>query len=363
MSKYALGLMSGTSMDGIDVALINPISQELIAALLHPYSQSVEQRLRQVMQGQAFDMHFFARLHRDIGLEFAHAAQTLMSNQSQNIQENLSVIGMHGQTICHDIQKNDAYTWQIGSPYPLQQAFAKPVVYDFRSKNVSQGGQGAPLAPIYHQALFNEYTSAVVINIGGISNISCIIKNQPLLGFDIGPGNCLMDAWINKHLGFAYDKCASWAKTGTINQELIEKLLTDSFFHQAPPKSIGKEYFSLGWLQAYIANTHLKPQDIQATLCYFTAFIISKTIKALNEKMLHVFICGGGSKNQVLMQHLRTLLPNYQVKTTDEIGISADYLEAMMIAYLAWLRLEKIPLNLLDIMGGENHQLHGIICE
>lgn len=363
MSVYALGLMSGTSMDGIDVALIDPTTQQLLDAGLYPFSHTLEQRLRQVMQSQLFDMHFFARLSRDLGFEFAKAASHFMAKQSKNVQEKLVVIGMHGQTICHCIEKNDAYTWQIGSPYPLFEALGKPVVYDFRSKNVTQGGQGAPLAPIYHQILFKQYQPAAVINIGGISNISCVFETLPSSGYDIGPGNCLMDAWIHQHLGRPYDKEAAWAKTGKINQALLNNLLNEPFFHLVPPKSIGKEYFSLDWLKLRIGNMDLKPHDVQATLCYFSALLIANTVKVLKEKINYVFICGGGSKNQVMMQHLKSLLPIYQVKTSDEIGISADFLEAMMMAYLAWLRLEKKPLMLADIMGGKNYQLHGIICE
>jgi anhydro-N-acetylmuramic acid kinase len=363
MTVYALGLMSGTSMDGIDIALINPMSHQLIAAELYPYSSDLETRLRQVMQGKLFDMHFFARLNRDIGIEFAGAASQFMAKQSQDVQECLKVIGMHGQTICHDIQKNDAYSWQIGSPYPLFEAINKPVVYDFRSKNIAQGGQGAPLAPIYHQALFEKYKPAVVVNIGGVSNITCILDNQAPNGFDIGPGNCLMDAWIHAHLGLAYDKGAAWAYTGNISHLLVDKLLSDPFFHQTGPKSIGKEYFSLAWLNHYLADMHLKPEDVQASLCYFTALLIVKTIQDLDQKHLHVYICGGGSKNSCLMQFLNELLPSYQVMSTDVIGISADFLEAMMMAHLAWLRLTNTTLDLANIMGGKNNQVHGIICE
>ncbi|NDH08357.1 MAG: anhydro-N-acetylmuramic acid kinase [Gammaproteobacteria bacterium] len=363
MSIYALGLMSGTSMDGIDIALINPLTHQLIDAQVYSYSHNIEQRLRQVMQGHSFDMHFFARLDRDVGLEFAAAASQFMSKQSADVQENLKVIGMHGQTICHDIQINDAYTWQIGSPFPLYEILNRPVVYDFRSKNVAQGGQGAPLAPIYHQAIFDKYKPAVVVNIGGISNISCIIGNQPLYGFDIGPGNCLMDAWIHTQLGLTYDKDSAWAMTGRICQALVNRLLTDPYFHQLPPKSIGKEYFSLTWLQDYLLEFNLNAEDIQATLCYFSALLIANTVNALNQTIQQVFICGGGSKNKALMQYLKDLLTNVQVMSTDEIGVSADYLEAMMMAYLAWLRIDNKPLPLGHIMGGRDQQLHGIICE
>ena len=363
MRKYALGLMSVTSMDGIDIALIDPLTQQLLDAQVYPYSHDIEQRLRQVMQGQSFNMHFFAQLHRDIGQEFATAARQLMSKQTCEVQENLKVIGMHGQTICHHIQTHDAYTWQIGAPYPLLKALNRPVVYDFRSKNVSQGGQGAPLAPIYHQALFQKYQPAVVVNIGGISNISCIQANKPCDGFDIGPGNCLMDAWIHAHLGLSYDKDAAWAMTGNICQTLVDKLLTDPYFHQPAPKSIGKEYFNLTWLQYYMGDMHLSPEDVQASLCYFSALIIAQSIQARHQEMHQIFICGGGSHNQLLMHYLKDLLATTQVLSTDDIGISADFLEAMMMAYLAWLRIEQKPLDLGELMGGENHQLHGIICE
>jgi len=362
MENLALGLMSGTSMDGIDIVIIDVDSKQLIYSATTPYEHLLANKLRDVMHATSFDMNFFAELNREVGFAFAEAAFQALEHIGQDIARKVRVIGSHGQTICHHIGKPIAYTWQIGCPYAILEVCQLPVVADFRSKNVAQGGQGAPLAPLFHQELFGrDFETTAVVNIGGISNVSIISKEKPLIGYDIGPGNCLMDAWIIKHQNLYFDANGAWAKQGKVSDELLNHLMTDSFINAPYPKSIGKEYFSLSWLDEKLAAKELPPEDVQATLLAFTAKSIANEIKKITPKKSSVFICGGGAKNAFLLETIQTYLNDYIVKSTDFLGFSSDYLEAMMIGWLAWMRVNEHEFDLSSIMGGKNKQMLGII--
>jgi anhydro-N-acetylmuramic acid kinase len=362
VSTLALGLMSGTSMDGIDVVIMNPLTHELIHGETIPYSNHIADKLKKVMDGQEFNMHFFAHLNREVGQAFAKAAKKALHHISPELSKNVIVIGNHGQTICHHIVNSVPYTWQIGCPNTILEECRIPVVYDFRSKNVAQGGQGAPLAPLYHQELFLKEHDVAVINIGGISNISLLSQNKPPIGFDIGPGNCLMDAWIDKHRHLKFDKDGEWAATGAISNYLLQSLLKEPFVSLPYPKSIGKEYYSLTWLNDYLYGHHYSPEDVQATLMAFTAKSIAKKVKELLPLGAKALICGGGAQNSLLLRMIQFYLPAHTVQTTDEYGIASDYLEAMMVAWLAYKRLNVHKFNVSSIMGGRDQQTIGIIC-
>jgi len=358
---YALGLMSGTSMDGIDVAVIDTRDQRLIYGATRPYSPEVLKQLKPVMDGQVFDARYFARLEQLVGQAFAEVADLALQQIPMHIREDVHVIGCHGQTICHDTSDSIPYSWQMGSPYPLLKTCRIPVVYDFRRSNMTEGGQGAPLAPLYHKALFYQGEPIAVVNIGGISNIS-ILDEKPLMGYDVGPGNCLMDAWILKHQALSMDKNGEWAATGCCHQALLDSLMQDAFIQKKHPKSIGKEYFSLTRLEENI-KISLSKEDVQATLAHMTAQCIAREIKWHLPSQKKVLICGGGAKNTFLMQLISSYLDSYDVQATDAIGISSDYLEAMMIAWLADARLKRQAFDLKPIMGGSNKALLGVICE
>lgn len=363
MGKLALGMMSGTSMDGMDLAVIDVNTQALVASETLAYSNNLSKKLQKVMAGKAFDAQYFAQLHREVGLEFAYSAQQLLKRLPGNLQQQVKVVGFHGQTICHDTTNVLPYTWQIGCPYAIRELCQLPVVFDFRSKNIAQGGQGAPLAPLYHQQLFPKHDALAVVNIGGISNLSLLQQDCPPLGFDLGPGNCLLDAWICANLQLPFDADGHWAASGKINQDLLLQLLQDDFVNQSYPKSVGKEYYSLSWLQAQIGRYSLPAVDVQATLTAFTAAAIAQQVKARLPSHHPVLICGGGAKNHYLLQLLQQRLPHHPVQTTTELGFAADYIEAMMIAWLAWTRIEGIRHHLGLIMGGQDDELLGIICE
>ena len=363
MTEFALGLMSGTSMDGIDVAVIDVHQHQLIVAKTFPYSAPIYEKVKKVMNGECFDASFFAQLDREIGLEFANAANQMIQQMTPQQKNALRVIGSHGQTVCHQPKGYLPFTWQMGCPHTISQLCARPVVFHFRNANIAAGGQGAPLAPIYHQQLFGKTQEAAVVNIGGISNIS-FISPQRMEGYDVGPGNCLMDAWIEKNLQLHFDSQGAWSASGTISYELLEQMSQDAFLTTQYPKSIGKEYYSMGWLENYLQGFHLSPQDVQATLCAYTVMVIAEQIKTQLPVNREVWICGGGAKNLEILKGIKIQLNQYHVRTTSEAGVSEDYLEAMMMAWLGWMRYTQQSINLHSIMGGNiGHQLVGLICE
>ena len=359
MRTLALGLMSGTSMDGIDTAIIDVNTHALIAGQTIAYPPQLATQLTEVMHGARFDMRFYAQLNKEVGRAFATAAAEVLAT----VSEPLFVLGSHGQTLCHQPTGPIPYTWQIGCPFTIYEQLKVPVVYDFRSHNLAQGGQGAPLAPLYHQRVFAPEKNYAVVNIGGITNISVCKENGPVIGYDIGPGNCLSDAWIATKYAVKYDKNGQLAATGQVVPQLLDALLQDKFFHQAYPKSIGKEYFSLQWLLNHTECQYLLHQDVQASIIALTAQLIATEIKKHLLPANSGFICGGGVKNKTLLANISQLLPDYNVASTDARGISSDYLEAMMIAWLAWCRITNKKHHVASVLGGNDEQLLGIICQ
>jgi anhydro-N-acetylmuramic acid kinase len=223
------------------------------------------------------------------------------------------------------------------------------------------GGQGAPFAPLYHQELFNKYDEHIaIVNVGGIANVTYLNPGQVTKGWDVGPGNCLMDAWINKHQNKSYDEYGNWAAQGTVIQPLLEMLLSDPFFAHPAPKSIGKEYFSLSWLEPHLKNEY-KPVDVQATLLSLTASSITDSIVHTNAATKKMYLCGGGTHNISLINKLSSLLPRVTVTSVNDLGVNPDYLEAMMFAWLASQTINSIPVNLCSITGSKSEAILGAI--
>lgn len=358
MSLY-IGLMSGTSMDGIDAALVDIPSNKLICGIVKKYSDAVTKSLLDVMQAQTVHLASLCQLNTLIGRDFASAVLDLMQEARVNPQQ-ISAIGSHGQTVCHDANATIPYTLQLGCAHTISSLTRIPVVADFRTKDLINGGQGAPFAPLYHQELFahNNQTVAVV-NIGGISNISFIEPHEVTLGWDVGPGNCLMDAWIYKHHGRLYDAHGDWAKQGVVLQDLLKTLLADSFLSLSAPKSIGKEYYSLSWLEQFLKPEY-KPVDVQATLLAYTAKTISDTLLSkICAKQL--YLCGGGSHNDHLLATLKQFLPEVQVQSCASAGINPDFLEAMMFAWLAAQTMNQNPVDLSAITGSTGSHILGAV--
>lgn len=358
-----IGVMSGTSLDGVDVVLA-AIDENLVAqqaSYCHPMPPALRQAILAVCQGQSLTLSQLGQLDTRLGQLFAEAVLTLMKRESLEASD-VVAIGCHGQTVWHEPQSDAPNTLQIGDNNQIVAATGITVVGDFRRRDMALGGQGAPLVPAFHQALLMDATERrMVLNIGGIANLSLLFPGQPLRGFDTGPGNMLLDAWIWRNQGKAYDKDAQWARSGTLIPALLEALLREPWFALPPPKSTGREHFNLGWLEQHLRHfPGLAPQDVQATLVELTAITITQQVQ-LNDGCDRLLVCGGGSRNPLLMARLATHLPGTEVTTTDAAGISGDDMEALAFAWLAFRTLSGLPGNLPAVTGAREKSVLGAI--
>ncbi len=358
-----IGVMSGTSLDGVDVVLA-AIDENLVAqqaSYCHPMPPDLRQAILAVCQGQSLTLSALGQLDTRLGQLFAEAVLTLMKRESLEASD-VVAIGCHGQTVWHEPQSDAPNTLQIGDNNQIVAATGITVVGDFRRRDMALGGQGAPLVPAFHQALLMDATERrMVLNIGGIANLSLLFPGQPVRGFDTGPGNMLLDAWIWRNQGKAYDKDAGWARSGTPVPALLEALLREPWFALPPPKSTGREHFNLGWLEQHLRHfPGLAPQDVQATLVELTAITITQQVQ-LNDGCDRLLVCGGGSRNPLLMARLATHLPGTEVTTTDAAGISGDDMEALAFAWLAFRTLSGLPGNLPAVTGAREKSVLGAI--
>ena len=369
MTLY-LGLMSGTSMDGIDAAIVDVETHQLIKGITRPYSQQVAAALRQLLQSEKHELSAIYQLNTLIGRDFAAVANQLIE-EAKLPRDRIKAIGSHGQTIRHDaVQKVEGhlseefipYTVQLGCAHTIAEMTKLPVVADFRTRDLVLGGQGAPLAPLYHQALFlNKDYPVAVVNIGGIANVSHLISEDQLNGFDVGPGNCLMDAWSLLHQKKPYDDAGKWAAQGQVIEPLLTLLLEDPFFNMPPPKSIGKEYFSLDWLTGFIDNdSHYQAVDVQKTLLHLTAHSIVHAVNQQNIAFKKLLVCGGGALNTHLLSVLSQLLPQLKVQSTLACDIDPNFIEAQMMAWLAYKMITKSALRLPSVTGASRNAILGV---
>lgn len=358
MGELYIGLMSGTSADSIDAVLVD-FSQPQ-PRLVHSHSCKFSPDLRQTILGLCQpgpdEIKRMGELDILLGKAFADTTNILLQKSRVSAKQ-VRAIGSHGQTIRH--YPNHSFTLQIGDPNIIAAETGITTIADFRRRDIAHGGQGAPLAPAFHQVIFaKKGHDRVIVNIGGIANITLLPgNNKTVSGFDTGPGNILLDAWIEKHLQQTYDKDGAWANQGNINQALLEKLLTDPFFSLPPPKSSGREYFNLEWLENYL-STPLSPVDVQATLVALTAQSIIAAIKNYFTQG-EIFICGGGAHNKLLMQHLRKNATPFTVSSTYELGIEPEWVEAVAFAWLAKQTLSGQTGNITAITGAKKATILG----
>lgn len=358
--KLFIGLMSGTSMDGIDAALLDVDTNTLIAGITRAYNEKTRHFLESVLDGTKTGLGVISQLNTLVGMDFAQAVLDLL--EVANISsEQVEAIGSHGQTICHDASSDIPYTVQLGCAHTIAELTGITVIADFRTRDLVVGGHGAPFAPAYHQALFGklDYPLAVV-NIGGIANITYLEQGISVSGHDTGPGNCLMDTWIQKQLGKTYDANGAWAEAGTVIMPLLTSLLADPYFKRASPKSIGKEYFSYTWLSNHLMADYAI-QDVQATLLALTATTIAQAVNTSPIMPRRVALCGGGAHNRALHKALIQQLPSVQVESTESMGVNPDFLEAMMFAWLAEKTLNQIPVDLTRITAARKSAILGAI--
>ncbi len=360
MALY-IGVMSGTSLDGLDIALIEQTSAiRLVATHYIPMPDSLRAELLGLCASGPDEIARSAiAQHHWVNLA-AQGVHALLNNQDLK-PEAIRAIGSHGQTIRHEPARG--FTVQIGNPALLTELTGITVVSDFRSRDVAAGGQGAPLVPAFHEALFEERSgNQAVLNVGGFSNLSLIEPTRPVAGFDCGPGNVLMDAWIQQQRGENYDRNGDWAKTGTVEPELLEALLSDPFFITQGPKSTGREVFNLPWLEQHLSCLPpLAAENVQATLLELTALTIVTALQSAQTDTQELLVCGGGAHNSALMTRLAALLPGTTVASTATHGVDPDWVEAMAFAWLAHCCLEGIAANRPSVTGARGLRVLGAI--
>ena len=356
-----LGAMSGTSLDGLDIALIE---QETTTRLLGTRYLPMPDTLRSALLSLCAsgpDELARAAIAEQNWVELAAQGINELLKQHGIPAQNVRAIGSHGQTVRHEPARG--FSIQIGNPALLAELTGISVVSDFRRRDVAAGGQGAPLVPAFHDALFAHASSTrAILNIGGFSNLSLLEPERSVHGFDCGPGNVLLDAWIQRHQGQTYDQGGQWANSGAVQATLLQSLLGDPFFQTHGPKSTGRELFNLAWLDQHLQHLPpFAPVDVQATLLELTAVSITEALKAAQQNTEMLLVCGGGAHNLALMQRMAQLLPQSQVSSTDEHGVPADWVEAMAFAWLAHCCLEGIPANRPSVTGAKGLRVLGAI--
>lgn len=363
MSELYIGLMSGTSLDGIDAALVDFKDEkvQLVEFEYLPFPADIQNTIQRLSKPDALiSLKEYGAMDARLGYLFAEVVNTLL-DKANIPAASVNAIGSHGLTIYHAPEIKFPFSLQIGDPNIIAEKTGITTVADFRRRDIAAYGQGAPLVPAFHQAVFhhpNEHRC--IANIGGIANITVLPKQQSakVIGFDTGPGNTLMDLWIKLHQNLSYDKNGAWAKTGKIDHDLVNLLKQDSYFNTAPPKSTGKEYFSLPWVYQYFDAFSYKAEDIQASLCFLTATTICDAIKKCAPDTERVLICGGGIHNDYLLELIQQHM-ECPVESTEQYGLHPDHVEAMAFAWLARQTMNNLPGNLKEVTGAVNSVILG----
>lgn len=360
-----VGLMSGTSLDAIDAVIVD--LQNNSVRLLHQSEYEFPEQLRDrlimlITQPDDVKLDDLGMIHRELGSAYAAAVKQLLAAAALS-PDAIKAIGCHGQTVRHQPDGTVPFTLQLGDAATLATATGIPVVNDFRSADIALGGEGAPLAPAFHQHAFSiDSGSRVIINIGGITNITVLKHTGETEGFDTGPGNTLLDYWCETHFGTRYDDNGCRARAGMVNDTLLDALMADSYFSTAPPKSTGREYFNAAWLTHYVrhAAPDSKPADVLATLTKLTAKTAADAI--LNYAAdADVYVCGGGAANAYLIETLAACLRREAVQTTAALGLAPDWVEAAAFAWLAQARLQHVSGNVPTVTGATRAAILGAV--
>ena len=353
-----LGLISGTSADGIDAALVRFEPRlEVVAACTRAYPRPLRARIVALAKSRAsVALDDYGRLDVEIGECFAQAALALLAEAGID-RAAVAAIGSHGQTVCHRPGGEHPFTLQIGDPSVIAERTGILTVADFRRADIAAGGQGAPLLPALHAALFGDArTPRAVLNLGGIANVTLLSPGKDVAGFDTGPANCLLDAWAARHLGTERDDGGAWAAGGEVRGDLLAAWLQEPYFAAPPPKSTGREHFNLDWLDARLP-AGIAAIDVQATLLALSARSIADALQA--GRVREVYACGGGVHNAALMAALRAELPDMRIDTTAALGLDPDFVEAAGFAWLARARLRGEPGNLPSVTGARGARVLG----
>ncbi|MDM0114895.1 anhydro-N-acetylmuramic acid kinase [Variovorax sp. J22R133] len=369
MAELYVGLMSGTSLDGVDGVLAD-FSDSGIAVLGHasaPFSAGLRAELLALNSpGGVDELHRAALAGNALARVYAEVTHQLLAH-AKAAPQSVIAIGAHGQTVRHrPLEMDDVgYTLQINNPALLAELTGIDVVADFRSRDLAAGGQGAPLVPAFHRAVFSRPDQAVaVLNIGGISNLSLLPPGSAqgastVLGFDCGPGNALMDHWCQSHLGQPYDAAGRWAASGKVMPELLARLLSEPFFAKSPPKSTGRDLFNPTWLASRLGSSYGAPADVQATLAELTATTCASSLTRHAPASSQLIVCGGGAMNDHLMARLRALLPSVKVESSALSGLPPQEVEAAAFAWLAQATVNRKPGNLASVTGARGERVLG----
>ncbi len=355
MTQVYAGLMTGTSMDGIDCVLATFESRGAVQLQYQSYaafSPQIQRRLKVLLAAPEPQSALAQELDYELGE--LYAAALLEAIDATGIRE-IAAAGCHGQTIIHCPDANPPYSWQLGDGSVIANCTGLPVVIDFRTADMQAGGQGAPLAPAFHQSVFSShFESRAVVNIGGISNATCLPANarEPVLGFDTGPGNALLDQWIQRHRDLPYDDAGQWALTAPVDAELLACLLDDPYFKQPIPKSLDCRYFSMDWLATKMSTLRHQPDPaaVQMTLAALTADTIAMAIEAWMASVKTIYLCGGGVNNAAIVMRLKERSKR-EVLSTEKLGVPPEMVEACAFAWFAMRRLANLPANLPSVTG------------
>lgn len=364
MSDIYIGILSGTSIDAVDVAMVD-FSQtypKLLCTHNEKFPSELKNELQQIIFEKKSSLENLGKLNIKLGKLFATAVNNLLQ-MSAIKKEKVTAIGSHGQTIFHHPNDEHPFSLQLGDANIIAALTGIKTIADFRNKDIALGGQGAPLTPAFHNVLFRSTEiNRAIINIGGITNITYLPKdmNKPIFGFDSGPGNTLLDLWAEKHLKKSYDENGQWAAKGEINLSLLNNLLTDPYFHSPLPKSAGREHFHLTWLDTHLSLA-LKPEDVQNTLSALTAKSITNHISKHLPQTEEIILCGGGVHNQHLVKTLEAYVEKIPLYSSQKYGVHPDWVEAMTFAWLAKQHLNEQPGNLPSVTGANRRAILGCV--
>lgn len=367
-SQLYIGLMSGTSLDGVDAVLADLPSHHEVAIKGHvhlPMPAALRAELLALNASGKDELHRAALAANQLAtLLYVPAVQQLLQ-QCQVTASDVQAIGAHGQTVRHQPQAHDGtgYTWQLNAPALLAEQTGISVVADFRSRDIAAGGQGAPLVPAFHADMFAQPgKTVVVLNLGGIANLTVLYADGHVLGFDCGPANILMDAWCEQQTGALFDEDGRWAESGQVISDLLDRMVQEPYFKQPTPKSTGRDLFNMAWLKRQLAGMKgLRPQDVQATLLRLTVSICVQAVHQYAPGAAEVVVCGGGALNACLMRQLQVYLAGASVKSSAEHGLPALQVEAAAFAWLARQCIEKVPANLPEVTGAHGPRILGAL--
>ncbi|CAM3773779.1 anhydro-N-acetylmuramic acid kinase [Polynucleobacter antarcticus] len=363
-----IGLMSGTSLDGIDAVLtkLDPNGgTTLLGSISSPFAPELRTALLDLQTPGHNEIHLENQAANMLAIAYAETVQQLLT-QSKLKPSDICAIGAHGQTIRHqaELPNQLAYTHQTLNPALLAELTDIDVIADFRSRDLAAGGHGAPLVPAFHAQLFGCNKNIAVLNVGGIANLTLLPNDGEVRGFDCGPGNMLMDAWIAEQQGHAFDEDGKWASQGQVDKGLLTRMLADPFFSKAPPKSTGRDDFHLNWLQQQVGSDNIHAEDIQASLLHLTVHCALQALERHAPQTQTLIVCGGGACNGALMRELKaeshTLFNNtLEIVTSEALGIDPQLVEALAFAWLAWAHQEKRPANLPAVTGAKGLRILG----